>query len=121
MSKKERREPERRDSNREIDRSEGQPEQGQTAPAGDKELQEGDSLTALKGILAKVAGLLKPLRLTPEEAIGLVEQLYGRVLEMDLKLAGEADDTRKSSVLSHVKDTVIRRDGETLVVEFPED
>ena len=119
MSKKERREPERRDSSRDIDRSEGQPEQGQTAPAG--ELQEGDSLTALKGILAKVAGLLKPLKLTPEEAIGLVEQLYGRVLEMDLKLAGEADDTRKSSVLSHIKDTVIRRDGETLVVEFPED
>jgi hypothetical protein len=82
-------------------------------------LQEGESLTALKGILAKVATLLKPLQLTPEESIGLVEQLYGNVLEMDVKLAGEADDTRKSSVLSLIQDAVIRRDGDALVVEFP--
>ena len=67
-----------------------------------------------------MATLLKPLQLTPEESIGLVEQLYGRVIEMDVKLAGEADDTRRSSVLSHIQETVVRRDGDALVVEFPE-
>jgi hypothetical protein len=110
VSRKERRDPDRRDS---------QPDQDQK-PRGDQELQEGDSLTALKMILAKVAALLKPLQLTPEESIGLVEQLYGRVIEMDVKLAGEADDTRRSSVLSHIQETVVRRDGNALVVEFPE-
>ena len=39
---------------------------------------------------------------------------------MDLQLAGEADEIRKSSVLSHVQNTVIRREGERLLVEFPE-
>lgn len=82
-------------------------------------MQEGESLTALKGILAKVASLLKPLQLTPEESIRLVEQLYGSVLEMDVKLAGEADDTRKSSVLSLIQDAVVRREGDAIVVEFP--
>jgi hypothetical protein len=117
MTKKERREPDRRDSR--DDRRDSQPDQDQK-PRGDQELQEGDSLTALKVILAKVAALLKPLQLTPEESIGLVEQLYGRVIEMDVKLAGEADDTRKSSVLSHIQETVVRRDGDALLVEYPE-
>jgi hypothetical protein len=45
--------------------------------------------------------------------------LYGNVLEMDVKLAGEADDTRKSSVLSLIQNAVVRRDGDALVVEFP--
>lgn len=82
-------------------------------------MQEGESLTALKGILAKVASLLKPLQLTPEESIRLVEQLYGNVLEMDVKLAGESDETRRSSVLAHIQNTVVRRDGDGLVVEYP--
>lgn len=122
MSEKKRRDSDKRDGGgdrRDSDRREAQPDQDQK-PRGDQELQEGDSLTALKGILAKVASLLKPLQLTPEESISLVEQLYGRVLEMDLRLAGEADDTRKSSVLSHIQDTVIRREGDKLVVDFPE-
>ena len=63
--------------------------------------------------------LLKPLQLSPEESIRLVEQLYGNVLEMDVKLAGEADDTRKSSVLSHIQNAVVRREGDAIVVEFP--
>ena len=82
-------------------------------------MQEGESLAALKAILAKVAALLRPLQLTQEESIRLVEHLYESVLEMDVKLAGEADDTRKSSVLSHVQNAVIRRDGDKVVVEFP--
>ena len=118
MSKKERRDPDRQDNGRD-DRRETQPDHDQK-PRGEQDQQEGDSLTALKVILAKVAPLLKPLRLTPEESTRLVEQLYERVLEMDVKLAGEADDTRKSSVLSHIQETVVRRDGDKLVVEFPQ-
>ena len=119
VTKKERRDPERQEDGRDEAR-ENQPEQ-EHKPRSDQELQEGDSLTALKAILAKVAALLKPLRLTPEEAIRLVEQLYGRVLEMDVRLAGEADDTRKSPVLTDIQETVVRRDGDGLVVEFPQD
>ncbi len=48
-----------------------------------------------------------------------MEQLYGNVLEMDVKLAGEADDTRKSSVLSHIQNAMVRREGDSIVVEFP--
>lgn len=86
---------------------------------GDQEGQEGESLAALKAILAKVAALLKPLQLNQEESIRLVEQLYGSVLEMDAKLAGEADEARKHSILSHIQDTTIRREGDRVVVEFP--
>lgn len=116
MSKKERRDSDR---DRWSDRRDNQPEDEQQRRSGDAEAQESDSLTALKAILSKVAALLKPLQLSQEESIRLVEQLYGSVLDMDVKLAGEADDTRKSSVLSHIQNTTIRRDGDRLVVEFP--
>jgi hypothetical protein len=115
MSKRERRDGDRRDS----ERFDGQPDNEHQRRAGETEAQEGESLTALKAILAKVATLLKPLQLTPEESILLVEQLYGSVLEMDVKLAGEADDTRKSSVLAHVQNTMVRREGDKVVVEYP--
>lgn len=114
MSKKE-----RRDSDRWSDRRDSQPEDEQQRRSGEAEAQEGDSLTALKAILSKVATLLKPLQLTQEESIRLVEQLYGSVLDMDVKLAGEADDTRKASVLSHIQNTTIARTGDGIVVEFP--
>ena len=122
MSRRDGRGSERRDDRREErrdDRRDGQPEDEQQRRTGEAEAQEGESLTALKGILAKVASLLKPLQLTPDESTRLVEQLYGSVLEMDLKLAGESDDTRKSSVLAHIQNTVVRRDGDKLVVEYP--
>jgi hypothetical protein len=101
------------------DRRDNQPDEEQHRRSGEIDLQESESLTALKGILGKVASLLKPLQLSPEESIGLVEQLYGSVLEMDVKLAGEADDTRKSSVLAHIQNTTVRREGDGLVVEYP--
>ena len=66
-----------------------------------------------------MAALLKPLNLTAEESIRLVEQLYGSVLDMDVALAGEADDTRKSSTLAYIQNTTIRREGDKLVVEYP--
>jgi hypothetical protein len=117
VSKRERRDGDRRD--RDMERRDGQSDNEYQRRAGDTDAQEGESLTALKAILAKVATLLKPLQLTPEESIRLVEQLYGSVLEMDVKLAGEADDTRKSSVLAHVQNIMVRREDDKLVVEYP--
>jgi hypothetical protein len=109
---------ERHDSDRRSDRRDGQPDDEQQRRSGDSDIQEGDSLTALKSILAKVAALLKPLQLTPEESIRLVEQLYGKVLETDLQLAGETDDTRKSSVLAAIQNATIRREGDKVIVEY---
>ncbi len=48
-----------------------------------------------------------------------MEQLYGSVLDMDVALAGEADDTRKSSTLAYINKTNIRREGDKLVVDYP--
>lgn len=110
MSKRERRDSER---------WENQAEQERDNATNDTPRQEGDSLSALKAILGKVAALLKPLQLTAEEATKLVEDLYSSVLAMDLQLAGEADDTRKSSVLAYLERTKITREEGRLVVEFP--
>jgi hypothetical protein len=114
MSKRERRDNDHRGG----DRRDSQPDDEQQRRPSEADAQEGDSLTALKAILAKVAALLKPLQLTPEESIRLVEQLYGKVLATDLELAGEADDTRKSSVLAAIQNSTIRRDGDRIVVEY---
>ena len=117
MSRRERRDGDRRPG----ERRDSQPDDEQQRHPGDVDLQEGDSLTALKAILAKVATLLQPLKLSQEESISLVEQLYGSVLEMDVKLAGEADDRRKSSVLAHIRNTTITRSGDKIVVEYPKE
>lgn len=120
MSKRDRRDSDGRDRDRrDGDRRDFQYEEEQQRRTGEGDLQEGDSLTALKAILWKVASQLKPLNLSAEESIRLVEQLYGSVLDMDVALAGEADDTRKSSTLAYIQNTSIRRDGDRLVVEFP--
>jgi hypothetical protein len=120
MSKRDRRDSDGRDRDRrDYDRRESQPEDEQQRRTSEGEAQEGDSLTALKAILSKVATQLKPLNLSADESIRLVEQLYGSVLDMDLALAGEADDTRKSSTLAYIQRTTIRRDGDRLVVDFP--
>jgi len=104
---------------RDFDRRDYQPDDEQQRRSGEGDIQESDSLTALKATLSKVASQLKPLNLTAEESIRLVEQLYGSVLDMDVALAGEADDTRKSSTLAYIQNTTIRRDGDKLVVEYP--
>jgi hypothetical protein len=116
-----RRPSERRDGRDSRDSRDGQPDDDQQRRPTEAEAQEGDSLTALKAILAKVAALLKPLQLTQDESIRLVEQLYGSVLEMDVKLAGEADDARKSSVLAHIQNTTVTREGDKIVVDYPVD
>lgn len=126
MSNKQRRDGDRRPSDRRDrddrnDRRDSQPDDEQQRRPGDAEAQESDSLNSLKAILGKVATLLNSLKLTQEECTSLVEQLYGSVLEMDLKLAGETDDKRKSSVAAHIQNTTVtRRDGK-LVVEFPKE
>jgi hypothetical protein len=119
MSKRDRRDSDGRDRDRRDDRRDYQDDEGQQRRMGEGDIQESDSLTALKAILSKVASALRPLNLTADEAIRLVEQLYGSVLDMDVALAGEADDTRKSSTLAYIYKTTIRRDGDKLVVEFP--
>ncbi len=119
-----RRDGDRRPSDRDRDRDRGdrrdyQPDDEQQRRPGDLDLQESDSLTALKAILGKVANLLTSMQLTQDECISLVEQLYGSVLDMDLKLAGETDDKRKASILAHIQNTSITRDGGKLAVEYP--
>ncbi len=108
----------RHDSDRRGDRRDSQPEEEQQRRPGEADLQESDSLTALKAILSKVSAHLHPLKLTQEESIRLVEQLYASVLETDVRLAGEADDTRKSSILAYIQNTSITRDSGKLVVEY---
>jgi len=108
----------RRDDGRRGDRRDSQPEDEQQRRTGESDMQEGDSLTALKAILSKVATLLKPLQLTPDESIRLVEQLYSKVLETDLQLAAETDDTRKSSVLAAIQNATIRREGDKVIVDY---
>jgi len=108
----------RRDDGRRGDRRDNQPEDEQQRRAGETDVQEGDSLIALKAILAKVAGLLKPLQLNQDESVRLVEQLYSKVLETDLQLAGETDDTRKSSVLAAIQNATVRREGGKILVDY---
>jgi hypothetical protein len=120
MSKRDRRDGDGRDRDRrDYDRRDSQPDDDQQRRLGEGDALEGDSLTALKAILSKVAALLKPLNLSAEESIRLVEQLYGSVLDMDVALAGEADDTRKSSTLAYINRTNITREGDQLAVEYP--
>ncbi|HZK49668.1 MAG TPA: hypothetical protein VFD74_08720 [Thermoleophilia bacterium] len=80
---------------------------------------ERETLTALKAILVKVASVVKPLGLTPEESTDLVQRMYGMVLELDAAMAGETDESRKASMVAHVKSSVIRREDDVLVVDHP--
>ncbi len=120
MSKRDRRDNDGRDRDRRDDRRDRDwDDDGQQRRAGEGDLQESDSLSALKAILSKVASLLRPLNLSGDESIRLVEQLYGSVLDMDSAMAGEADDTRKSSTLAYIHNTAIAREGDKVVVRFP--
>jgi hypothetical protein len=116
MSRKDRRDGDRRPG----ERRDSQPEDEQQRHTGEPDAQEGDSLTALKAILAKAAAVFQPLQLTQDECVKVVEQMYGSVLEMDLKLAGETDDKRKASVSAHIQNTTVTRGSDNRIfVEFP--
>jgi len=81
---------------------------------------ERESVVALKSIMSKLAPLVKPLGLSPEESTHLVEELYGRALEIDMKLAREPDQKRRKLMLQHLDDTTIQREDGELAVNFPE-
>jgi hypothetical protein len=66
----------------------------------------------------KVAGLLRPLGLSPEEAVNLVERLYESIIEMDMRLAGESDESRREQILQHVQTATIRREDDLLVIDY---
>lgn len=85
----------------------------------EQEEPERESVTALKGILGRIAALLKPLGLTPEEATNLVQRMYGNVLEVDGRLVGESEEKRKQVLRSYVERADIRREDDELVVEYP--
>ena len=108
---------ERRDGPGERDRDKDRERSPQSQ--GDLGEPERDSLTALKTILTKVAVVVKPLGLSPEESTDLVQRMYESVLEMDLKLAAEPDEERKPMVLDHVRNAEIRREDDVLVVQYP--
>jgi hypothetical protein len=80
---------------------------------------ERESLVALKSILTKVAALLRPLGLTPDEATDLVQRMYESVLEIDSRLAGESDEKRRAMLLSHVENATIQREDDVLVITYP--
>jgi hypothetical protein len=87
---------------------------------GDHDLnEERETLVALKNILLKVAQLLRPLGLTPEESTTLVERLYESVLDLDVKLAGEPDETRRARMVDVVQQATVRREDGELVIDYP--
>ncbi len=105
-------------------RSEGRGEQRDSDSQGPErdpgpQEPEREVLTALKTILVKVAGVVKPLGLTPAEATDLVQRMYGAVLEMDGRLANEPDEQRRNAMIEYVRDSVIRREDDDLVVDHP--
>ena len=111
MSKRDRRDSDGRDRDRRDERPRRDrdwDDEGQQRRTGEGEiLRRATPSRALKAILSKVATLLRPLNLSADESIRLVEQLYGSVLDMDSAMAGEADDTRKSSTLAYIQNTTI--------------
>ena len=99
------------------DRREQSPERER--PESEQDEPERESVAALKGILSRIAALLKPLGLTPEEAANLVQRMYGNVLEVDNRLVGESEERRKQVLRSYVERAEIRREDDDLVVEYP--
>jgi hypothetical protein len=111
---------ERRDSqpdrDRDRDRDRERPDEGDLSHEPERE-----SLAALKSILTKVAALLRPLGLTPDEATDLVQRMYESVLEIDSRLAGETDDRRRAMLLAHVENATIQREDDVLVISYQDD
>jgi hypothetical protein len=80
---------------------------------------ERESVSALKGILVKIAPLVKPLGLSQDECTDLVQRMYESVLELDMLLAGEPDDRRRSILVAHIRGAEISREDDQLVVKHP--
>jgi hypothetical protein len=115
---------ERRDGQpeRDRDRRDTQPDRDRDRDPyrdGDLGEPERESVAALKAILTKVATVVKPLGLTPEESTELVQRMYETILELDTRLAEETDDRRRSHLVSHVQGAEVRREDDVLVVDYP--
>jgi hypothetical protein len=105
---------ERRDLQPDRDRERERFDEGEMSMEPERE-----ALLALKSILTKVAALLRPLGLTPDEATDLVQRMYESVLEIDNRLAGDSDEKRKALILSHVENASIQREDDVLVITYP--
>jgi len=99
------------------DRREQSPERDRIESEQDE--PERESVAALKGILSRIAALLKPLGLTPNEAANLVQRMYGNVLEVDNRLVGESEEKRKQVLTSCVNQAEVRREDDQLVIDYP--
>lgn len=115
---------ERRDGQpeRDRDRREAQPDRDRDRDSyheTDIGEPERESVAALKAILTKVATVVKPLGLTPQESTELVQRMYESILELDTRLAEETDDRRRSHLVSHVQSAEVRREDDVLVVDYP--
>lgn len=104
---------ERRDNQHEKDQAQDRPELEGDEP-------ERESVAALKGILTKCAALVKPLGLTPQEASGLVQEMYEHVLDLDSRLVGESEHRRKHVLTAHIAEAEVRREDDRIVVQYPE-
>ena len=102
------------------DNQDNQPDRNGAQASGPAIEPERETVTALKAILVKVAGVVKPLGITAEESTELVQRMYGSVLELDAAMAGEADETRKAAMIAHVRDASIRREDDVIVVDHPQ-
>lgn len=80
---------------------------------------ERESVAALKAILTKVATLVKPLGLTPEESTDLVQRMYESILDLDTRLAEESDERRRGHMVGHVQAAEVRREDDLLVIDYP--
>ena len=113
---------ERRDAqpDRDRDRREGQPDRDRE-PYHEADIgePERESVAALKAILTRVATVVKPLGLTPEESTDLVQRMYESILELDTRLAEESDDRRRSHMVDYVQSAEVRREDDVLVVDYP--
>ena len=109
-----------RSGDRGGERRDGQPdrdrEQYQDMDLGEPERE---SVAALKAILTRVATVVKPLGLTPQESTDLVQRMYESTLDLDTKLAGEPDDRRRDLLLDHIQNAEVRREDDVLVVDYP--
>lgn len=103
---------ERRDSQQDKDRTLDYAELEADEP-------ERESIAALKGILTKIAAIVKPLGLSPEEACNLVQEMYERVLELDSRLVGESEQARKRVLTAYIAETEITREDDRIVAQYP--
>lgn len=101
------------------ERRESQQDRERERVESDIEEPERETVVALKGILTKIAALVKPLGLAPHEATALVQRMYENVLDIDGKLVGESEEKRKQVLTAYVEQSEVRREDDQLVIDYP--